>query len=399
MAILFQYLRLFAPTRELNRFMWWGAWFTIIASTIFYTVFMFWTMYYCKPRHMIWNKLAGGSCQDHSPIVITQGAFNMASDIIILLLPTSSLWKLDIPLLRKSLITILFATGLLACIASIMRIVFTTKIAPVYSQSDVSHNGLYIGLWTMAEVSLGFVVACSLSLPRLIQAKRKKFSSALSYISSPFSTNRSGNSKKSSPNNMNSTLKSTRATSRCSDQIQLQPSGKQTPEKSKRPVVQEAIRVANTPETRRPPPIRPQRDPYPLPSSSSDSSGSSQYSHSMRSMSTAGVERGTIVVAPLNWNSKNTLSPYDPSIPSSSREPSRSPNPSSLRNTYIPTTQSNITNEIIDMPPLNGMNAGGERESIGLTYDELYVLAQFSFERFEDSIDIEREADLALKPR
>jgi hypothetical protein len=67
-----------------------------------------------------------------------------------------------------------------------MRIVFTLKIAPVYSEADVSHNGLFIGLWTEAEVSLGFVVACSLCLPKLIQVKGKKVRNALSYASSPW---------------------------------------------------------------------------------------------------------------------------------------------------------------------------------------------------------------------
>lgn len=114
MAILLQYLRLFAPSRQLNRWMWYGAWLTIILNFIFYTVFMFWTLFYCKPRQMIWNKLTpGGKCHDHSPIVLSQGAFNMASDIVILLLPTSSLWHLHVPLGRKVLITALFATGLL----------------------------------------------------------------------------------------------------------------------------------------------------------------------------------------------------------------------------------------------------------------------------------------------
>lgn len=69
-----------------------------------------------------------------------------------------------------------------------MRIVFTVKIAPVISMADVSHNGLFIGIWTEAEVSLGFIVACALCLPKLIQAKGRKLKQALSVASSPFST-------------------------------------------------------------------------------------------------------------------------------------------------------------------------------------------------------------------
>jgi hypothetical protein len=72
-----------------------------------------------------------------------------------------------------------------------MRVVFTVKIEDVFRKSDVSHNGFYIGLWTIVEVALGFIVACSLSLPRLIQAKGRKVANA---VTSPFSTLRSINS-------------------------------------------------------------------------------------------------------------------------------------------------------------------------------------------------------------
>jgi hypothetical protein len=114
MAILLQYLKLFAPSRSANRFMFFGAWATVAATFIAYIVFMFWTLFYCVPRRMIWFKLVpGGKCHDFNNIILSQGAFNMASDIIILLLPTVSLWQLHVPLAKKIFITFLFATGLL----------------------------------------------------------------------------------------------------------------------------------------------------------------------------------------------------------------------------------------------------------------------------------------------
>ncbi|KAJ4294326.1 hypothetical protein N0V90_008016 [Kalmusia sp. IMI 367209] len=189
MAILVQYLRLFAPSRSVNRAMWYGAWGTIISCTVLYTVLLFWTAFYCHPRKAIWNKLiADAKCSDVNDITLAQGAFNMASDVIILLLPTSGLWQLNVPLGRKIVITLLFATGLLACVASAMRIVFTEKIAPIITEADVSHNALFIGLWTEVECTLGFVVACALCLPKLIQAKGKKLKRAMSKASSPFTS-------------------------------------------------------------------------------------------------------------------------------------------------------------------------------------------------------------------
>lgn len=98
-----------------------------------------------------------------------------------------------------------------------MRIAFTMKIAPVISEADVSHNGLFIGLWTEAEVSLGFIVACALCLPKLVQVKGKRFRNALSYASSPWSslTSRSRKSTISS-------RKSTQSGSRTSKQVEVE---------------------------------------------------------------------------------------------------------------------------------------------------------------------------------
>jgi hypothetical protein len=92
-----------------------------------------------------------------------------------------------------------------------MRIVFTMKIASAIDEADVSHNGLFIGLWTEAEVSLGFIVACALCLPKLVQAKGKQVRSALSMSSTPWSSRKS--------TSYNSSQKSTQHDSRASKQI------------------------------------------------------------------------------------------------------------------------------------------------------------------------------------
>lgn len=61
-----------------------------------------------------------------------------------------------------------------------MRIWFTLEISAVISAADVSWNGLFIGIWTTLEVSVVFIVACTMCVPKLIQSKGKKMKSALS---------------------------------------------------------------------------------------------------------------------------------------------------------------------------------------------------------------------------
>jgi hypothetical protein len=66
-----------------------------------------------------------------------------------------------------------------------MRIVYTGRITAVISETDVSYNSLFIGLWTTAEVSLVFVVACSLCIPKLIQSRSSKRRMALTCGTDP----------------------------------------------------------------------------------------------------------------------------------------------------------------------------------------------------------------------
>lgn len=115
MSILVQYLKLFAPNKTVNPFVFIGAWIVIASSFIFYVVDMFFTIFACSPREKIWNKFyIGGHCPiNYNAIIIATAIFNIISDIAILILPVRSVWKLRMARKKKIGITLLFATGLL----------------------------------------------------------------------------------------------------------------------------------------------------------------------------------------------------------------------------------------------------------------------------------------------
>lgn len=112
-SILVQYLKIFAPSRDLNRTMFYGAWIVIIINVIVHLFLLFWATFYCSPRSRIWNKLQPGTCRTQAPGIVFSACFNIVTDVVILLLPTTSLWKLKIPLKKKIQITLLFGTGIL----------------------------------------------------------------------------------------------------------------------------------------------------------------------------------------------------------------------------------------------------------------------------------------------
>lgn len=61
------------------------------------------------------------------------------------------------------------------------------------STADISYNVAWMGLWAYAEIGLGIIVICTLSLPKFIEVKGKKVRIFLSGITRPFSS-RSGGS-------------------------------------------------------------------------------------------------------------------------------------------------------------------------------------------------------------
>ncbi len=56
------------------------------------------------------------------------------------------------------------------------------------AKADISYNVAWMGLWAYAEIGLGLIVICTLSLPKFIEVKRKKLRLFLSSITRPFSS-------------------------------------------------------------------------------------------------------------------------------------------------------------------------------------------------------------------
>ena len=114
MAVTLQYLRMFAPNRTVNPFVFYGSWIIITICTLFYITIVFLTVYACTPREKIWNRLLpGGQCLNYRATIVSTAFFNILSDIAILLLPVRTVWKMRIPTKKKVAISMLFGTGLL----------------------------------------------------------------------------------------------------------------------------------------------------------------------------------------------------------------------------------------------------------------------------------------------
>lgn len=114
LAILTQYLRILAPNRTVNPLMFWGSWITIVTCLLFYTIIFFLNIFvFCAPTKNLWYYDVYFTCMNESGIQFMMAAFNIASDVVILLLPTVSVWRMRIPVRKKCGVSALFGIGLL----------------------------------------------------------------------------------------------------------------------------------------------------------------------------------------------------------------------------------------------------------------------------------------------
>ena len=72
-----------------------------------------------------------------------------------------------------------------ACIANAMIIVYTLR--QIGDNADVSYSVSWLGLWACAEIGLGIIVICALSLPKFMKSRGQKLRLFFVSIIRPFS--------------------------------------------------------------------------------------------------------------------------------------------------------------------------------------------------------------------
>ncbi len=113
-SILLQYSRIFNPTGIKDLPMFFAVRIGIFGVFVFYFMGIFFVIFECDPREKIWNLfITTGHCYNGNAIYKASGIFNVLSDFAILIIPMPSIWKLNMSLRRKLLITGVFASGFL----------------------------------------------------------------------------------------------------------------------------------------------------------------------------------------------------------------------------------------------------------------------------------------------
>ncbi|KAI0548248.1 hypothetical protein F4679DRAFT_551780 [Xylaria curta] len=189
-SILLDWLYIFVPRGTRGTFFW-TCYILIWFNIIFYSSAEIAGNLSCRPFKRIWDKTIPGNCFNRTPLDLTTASVNLLCDLFILLAPQKVIWQLRLATTKKIGVSVVFAIGLLAVASAAARLVATVG----YSTSpDVSYEISKVGLWSLAELTLGFLVFCVPSLPKLIQESKLLSRITKSVITYTLKSKRSGHS-------------------------------------------------------------------------------------------------------------------------------------------------------------------------------------------------------------
>lgn len=107
-SLVIFYLQIFEQRRF--RHVCFGVLSYIAVSTI---IIQFLTIFSCKPIRSFWNRDIKGTCLNINAIAYANSANAILQDLIILILPMPSLFKLKMKIWRKVAVGLMFAVGTL----------------------------------------------------------------------------------------------------------------------------------------------------------------------------------------------------------------------------------------------------------------------------------------------
>lgn len=140
-------------------------------NLLFYTAIMVSFILACIPREKIWHPDLEGRCIDTPSSIIATSAINVVSDLTILFVPIVGIWKLKLPLRRKLGAGAVFAVGIFANIASIIRLYYSVELTRTH---DLTWAIEPVACWALAEFTTVILVACAPFFPRLFNHFSKK---------------------------------------------------------------------------------------------------------------------------------------------------------------------------------------------------------------------------------
>ncbi|KAI0415520.1 hypothetical protein F5X98DRAFT_346232 [Xylaria grammica] len=165
-AILLEWTRVFVPRGTRTSF-WWTSQIVMWVNILYYISVIVISAISCSPHEKIWYPNIPGSCFNTRVFFITNASLNLASDIIILVLPQRMIWNLKMSRRKKIGVSLVFAVGVVACLVGAARL---ARAVIYYVSNDNLYNVSAVFLWCTAELSISFLVFCLPAVPKVFSS-------------------------------------------------------------------------------------------------------------------------------------------------------------------------------------------------------------------------------------
>ncbi|KAF5872397.1 putative integral membrane protein [Botrytis fragariae] len=179
LSIFVMYLEIFAGLRWMQICVYIGASF----SSAFYLAVTILLFYLSTPfgSETFASKILTPQYDMYILVGIPTSAISFGIDIYLLVLPLIAVSNLCIPRKQKIFVMVGFAVGLLACLGSLLSIIYRVVIN---RSQDASWNGLTVVLVILVELFCGIMIACFPSLLLFFRRHHEHFAKTGAAISS-----------------------------------------------------------------------------------------------------------------------------------------------------------------------------------------------------------------------
>ncbi|KAI9756382.1 MAG: protein disulfide-isomerase precursor [Chaenotheca gracillima] len=162
-SVCLLYLRLFRPNKTFRY-----ATFLVLFIVFAYNISNWLcTLLLCRPIQKAWYPPVDPQCVARQNTATQAGVImNLISDVMIFVLPLPMVWSLELRLMEKIQVTLVFMTGLFIVAVSIVRLAFTYGFV---SQTDTTWASTQTFTWSIIEVNVGIMCACMPTLRALLK--------------------------------------------------------------------------------------------------------------------------------------------------------------------------------------------------------------------------------------
>ncbi|SPB51059.1 unnamed protein product [Aspergillus niger] len=138
---------------------------------LFYVISTFVEIFSCRPIAAAWDVLISGKCMNVRLLNVIASSVNGFFDLIILVLPQTRIWQLQMALRRKLAVSTVFLFGILACASAITRLAYAVLLFT--TTNNIAYYSYMAGLWTLPELVAGIIAGCLPSSPKFFQRLRQ----------------------------------------------------------------------------------------------------------------------------------------------------------------------------------------------------------------------------------